>query len=123
MMSNTLADKLQDLITAKQDMKDALTEKGFPPTGGLVTYADAIDFLVNGLRDVEVIYIPNGISILIQSSYYTPDGGTMKHTLPKIIAFDITDCENFNLSTTSDISTTIYNLTADNRKIKLVVFK
>lgn len=119
--SMTIADKLQGLITAKQDMKDALTEKGFAPTGGMVTYADAIDLIVNGLRDVEVIYIPNGINIHIQSSYYTPDGGTQKHYFPKRIAFDITDCENFNL--TSEVSTTIYNLTANHRKIKLVTFE
>ena len=39
---STIADKLQDLVTAKTDMKVALQEKGVTPTGGLSTYADAI---------------------------------------------------------------------------------
>ena len=39
---STIADKLQDLIEAKADMKAALIEKGVTPTGGLSTYADAI---------------------------------------------------------------------------------
>lgn len=43
MSNNTIADKLQDLITAKQDMKDAIAEKGVEVEGGLVTYADAIE--------------------------------------------------------------------------------
>lgn len=46
MSNNTIADKLQDLITAKQDMKDALEEKGVEVTGGLSTYADAVREIV-----------------------------------------------------------------------------
>ena len=40
-MSN-IADKLQDLVTAKADIKAAIESKGVTPTGGLSTYADAI---------------------------------------------------------------------------------
>lgn len=39
---STIADKLQDLVTAKEDMKTALIEKGVTPTGGLSTYATAV---------------------------------------------------------------------------------
>ena len=39
---STIADKLQDLIEAKADMKSAIESKGVTPTGGLSTYADAI---------------------------------------------------------------------------------
>jgi hypothetical protein len=38
----SITDKLQDLVTAKEDMKTALVEKGVTPTGGLSTYADCI---------------------------------------------------------------------------------
>ena len=48
MSNNTIADKLQDLVNAKQDMKDALTEKGFAPTGGMVTYVFSINKMVCG---------------------------------------------------------------------------
>lgn len=39
---STITDKLEDLVTAKEDMKSALIEKGVTPTGGLSTYADAV---------------------------------------------------------------------------------
>lgn len=39
---STIADKLQDLVTAKEDMKTALIEKGVTPIGGLSTYAAAV---------------------------------------------------------------------------------
>lgn len=45
---STIADKLQDLVTAKEDMKTALIEKGVTPTGGLSTYADAVRSIVRG---------------------------------------------------------------------------
>ena len=50
----TISDKLNDLITAKVDMKAALQEKGVAPTGGLSTYADAI-------REIETIGIVGGL--------------------------------------------------------------
>lgn len=46
MSNNTIADKLQDLIDAKADMKAALEEKGVEVTGGLSTYADAVHEIV-----------------------------------------------------------------------------
>lgn len=45
---STIADKLQDLIEAKADMKAALQLKGVTPTGGLSTYADAISQINSG---------------------------------------------------------------------------
>lgn len=44
----SISDKLQDLVTAKEDMKTALVEKGVTPTGGLSTYADAVRSIVRG---------------------------------------------------------------------------
>ena len=40
------AEYLNTLIECKEDMKVALIEQGAPPTGGLSTYADAIDNIV-----------------------------------------------------------------------------
>lgn len=45
---STIADKLQDLVTAKEDMKSALIEKGATPTGGLSTYAECIRHINGG---------------------------------------------------------------------------
>ena len=56
---STIADKLQDLVMAKEDMKSALIEKGVTPTGGLSTYADAVREIENEL-DCKVIYVPEG---------------------------------------------------------------
>lgn len=38
----SIADKLQDLIEAKEDMKSAIESKGVPVSGGLSSYADYI---------------------------------------------------------------------------------
>lgn len=45
-MSN-IADKLNALVSAKNDIKTALESKGVSPTGGLSTYADAIREISN----------------------------------------------------------------------------
>lgn len=55
----TISDKLNDLITAKADMKAALQEKGVAPTGGLSTYADAIRDIEGG--DVGIWKIPETV--------------------------------------------------------------
>lgn len=44
----SIADKLQELIDSKADMKSAITEKGVEVEGGLVTYADAIRQIQQG---------------------------------------------------------------------------
>lgn len=49
----TISDRLNDLITAKEDMKSAIEEKGVEVTGGLTSYADAIDSIDVG---TEVYY-------------------------------------------------------------------
>ena len=64
-MSN-ISDKLQDLITAKQDMKDALTEKGFPPVGGMSTYAEAINDITLGVN-VELDYSLQGDDNIVRA--------------------------------------------------------
>lgn len=53
---STIADKLQELINSKADMKSAIAEKGVEVEGGLTTYASAIrkiqgpDIYWNGVR-------------------------------------------------------------------------
>lgn len=107
---STIADKLQDLVTAKEDMKSALIEKGVTPDGGLSTYAEAIDEIITAL-DCEVIYVPKGINIGINTYYtYGTQSGNMdsyKHNLPKQIAFDITDNPDFKISNNDSIPTKI----------------
>lgn len=44
----SIADKLQELIDSKADMKSAIAEKGVEVEGGLVTYADAIRKIQTG---------------------------------------------------------------------------
>lgn len=44
----TIEDRLNDLITAKADMKSAIESKGVEVTGGLTTYADAIRSIESG---------------------------------------------------------------------------
>ena len=48
---STIADKLQELINSKADMKSAITEKGVEVEGGLTTYADAIRKIQQWLGD------------------------------------------------------------------------
>lgn len=55
----SLSDKLQELVIAKEDMKTALIGKGVTPTGGLSTYADAINRIESG--GSELWAPPNGI--------------------------------------------------------------
>lgn len=53
----TISDKLNDLITAKADMKSAIESKGVEVTGGLTTYADAIMKINTGSQ---TLYLPIG---------------------------------------------------------------
>ena len=48
---STIADKLQELINSKADMKSAIAEKGVEVEGGLTTYAAAIRKIQQGLGD------------------------------------------------------------------------
>lgn len=57
----TTEDRLNDLITAKADMKSAIESKGVEVTGGLTTYADAIrsietNGIIEGLDFTEIGY-------------------------------------------------------------------
>lgn len=119
----SIADKLQDLVTAKADMKAALQEKGVTPTGGLSTYADAISKITDTL-DCEVIYVPNGINFGIRTFYrYGESSGNIfsgNYTLPKQIAFDITDNPNFTITGSSIKNTTV--ITLENKKLMIVDF-
>lgn len=119
----SIADKLQDLIEAKADMKAALQEKGVTPTGGLSTYADAISKITDTL-DCEVIYVPNGINFGIRTFYrYGESSGSIfsgNYTLPKQIAFDITDNPNFTITGSSIKNTAV--ITLENKKLMIVDF-
>ena len=44
----SIADKLQELINSKADMKSAIAEKGVEVEGGLTTYAAAIRKIQQG---------------------------------------------------------------------------
>lgn len=50
----TTADYLNELIDCKEDMKSAIEEKGATVTGGLTSYADAIERIVPPVVDVEM---------------------------------------------------------------------
>lgn len=71
---STIADKLQDLVTAKEDMKTALIEKGVTPAGGLSTYADAV-------REISGEWTPeNGVQFANSACKYFPTFNTTRLT-------------------------------------------
>ena len=71
---STIADKLQDLVTAKEDMKTAIEEKGVSVTGGLSTYADAV-------REISGEWTPpNGIKFEDSVCTYIPKFNTVNIT-------------------------------------------
>ena len=90
------AEYLNTLIECKEDMKAAIEERGITITGGLSTYADAIEEIEWDFRDVEVIYIPNGVNI----GFYAHTNTGLK--LPNRLAFDVTDCDNFTINGSLD---------------------
>ena len=113
----SIADKLQDLIDAKADMKSAIESKGVEVTGGLSTYADAIRDIEWDYRDVEVIYVPNGVNIGFKKPL-----GDIYIKLPKKIAFDITDNPDFAISI-SDYKYSLMRFNTNEKKIIVVVFE
>ena len=85
MSYNTIADKLQDLIDAKADRKSAIKEKGVEVTGGLVTYADAINSIDNG---TEIYYtFPTG----------TKFSRSTINLIPKCMVDHINTCTNLTM--------------------------
>lgn len=56
----TIEDRLNDLITAKADMKSAIESKGVDVTGGLSTYADAIRSIESGGGEGSAVPLPDG---------------------------------------------------------------
>lgn len=124
---STIADKLQDLIDAKADMKSAIEEKGITIIGGLDSYADAIDQIdING---GSVVYLRDGTKLAysswpIETSY--EDGKFVQHTLfPNIDFTYVTDMSymfyncnmtdvpisTMNLSNITNTSYMFYNCT------------
>lgn len=74
---STIADKLQDLVTAKEDMKTALVEKGVTPTGGLSTYADCIRGISGGgLQNLKFAY---STDLVVFPNIYTGHYTDMSH--------------------------------------------
>jgi hypothetical protein len=103
-------------------MKSAIESKGVTITGGLSSYADAIDSILTDIGDVECIYVPNGISFGFRRARGENDSTTLP-SLPDMIAFDITDCTEFTINVTE----TYFNNTAktvytESKKIYLVDF-
>jgi hypothetical protein len=67
----TTAEKLQDLIAAKRDMKEAIESKGGTVTGGLSTYADAIDKIETNADDL--VSFPEGTKFVYSNCETLPD--------------------------------------------------
>ena len=93
---STIADKLQDLVMAKEDMKSALIEKGVTPTGGLSTYADAV-------REIEVEDVVYSDGIKFQESEFeeAPTFNTIGMTQMNVMFYDceyLTDVPLYNTS-------------------------
>lgn len=78
----TITDRLNDLITAGEDIKSAIIEKGVEVTGGLTSYADAI-------RQIE-----SGTSILIEVPINTRFAGSEWNAAPIIETTGWTDMYN-----------------------------
>lgn len=117
----TTADRLNDLITAKEDMKSAIEEKGVEVTGGLTSYADAINSLNTDYTALDVLYIPAGVNIGMYLN-----GFTISREHFKNVAFDITDNPDFQLALEGEYPYSAgykilqYNL--DGKMIKLLLF-
>jgi hypothetical protein len=116
------AEYLNTLIDCKEDMKAAIKSKGVTPEGGLSTYADAISEIEWDLRDIEVIYIPNGVNFGDYFYYYSTPAPQMF----KNIAFYITDNPNFIFTLEYPYGNNyvkIRDYNVDGKKIKLVKFR
>lgn len=77
-----IAENLQTLIDVKAYMKSAIEEKGVTVSGGLDSYAGAIDQIDPGA--VNKIYIQDGTKLAYSSwptETWVEDGQIMKHTL------------------------------------------
>ena len=81
-MDMNIAENLQTLIDVKEDIKSAIEEKGVTVSGGLDSYADAIDQIDPGV--VNKIYIQNGTKLAYSSwptETWVEGGRLMKRTL------------------------------------------
>lgn len=93
----TTADRLNDLITAKEDMKSAIEEKGVEVTGGLTSYADAID----SIKKIIAVKAFNGCSFGYSNTTWNSTGTQHFQTLPIMhvdleAVTDATDMFNFS---------------------------
>ena len=66
----TISDRLNDLITAKEDMKSAIEEKGVEVTSGLTSYADAI----KSIEKVIVVKAIDGVKFGYTNDIFDKDG-------------------------------------------------
>lgn len=81
-MDMNIAENLQTLIDVKEDIKSAIEEKGVTISGGLDSYADAIDQIDPGAANK--IYIQNGTKLAYSSwpvEKWVEGGHLMKRTL------------------------------------------
>lgn len=105
----SIADKLQDLVTAKEDMKTALIEKGVTPTGGLSTYADAVRSITDGVK------LPVGTKFSYSTFTSAPFFDTSQYTDMKSM-FDtcrsLTNVPQYNTSNVTDMSYMFANCTS-----------
>ena len=108
-----ITNNLQEIITAKQNIKSALIGKGVSPTGGLSTYADAINRISTG--DSGIFVVPDGMKFagstitqfpMVDTSNVTDMfdmfyNCTSLHTIPLLDTSNVTDMNSMFLDCTS----------------------
>lgn len=116
----TTAEYLDTLIDCKEDMKSAIIEKGGSPSGGLTTYADAINSLNVDYTALDVLSIPAGVNIGMCLNYITYSRKYFEN-----VAFDITDNPDFQLQLDEYPYSAGYKIAQynfDGKIIKLLLF-
>ena len=110
----TISDRLNDLITAKEDMKSAIEEKGVEVTGGLTSYADAIRSIEG---DLPVGSLPDKTKLQYNSWTVGPELDTSAMTDMSEMFVSCTNMTSMSLFDTSKVTTmkmmfyNCYNLT------------
>ena len=118
-MSN-IADKLQDLVTAKADIKAAIESKGVTPTGGLSTYADAIRSIENGDIIIEGdLKLPNNTKFANSEFTEAPVFDTSDYTDMSFMFEDCISLTNVPQYNTSNV-TTMYGMFSRCRSLSII---
>lgn len=104
----TTADKLQELISVKNDIKTAIQEKGVTPTGGLSSYADAIRDIETGDIIIEGhLKLPNNTKFAYSEFAEAPVFDTSEYTNMSDMfeqCRSLTNVPQYNTSNVTDMS-------------------